>query len=42
MLKDAPAVSTYQDEYQHATALIKNARDMTQLLMNDGLIEMSD
>ena len=34
--------TTYQDEYQHATALIKNARDMTQLLMDDGLIEMSN
>jgi malate dehydrogenase (oxaloacetate-decarboxylating) len=34
--------TTYEDEYHRAAAIIKNARDMTQLLMDEGLIEMSD
>jgi malate dehydrogenase (oxaloacetate-decarboxylating) len=34
--------STYEEEYQRASAIIKNARDMTTLLMDEGLIEMSD
>ncbi len=34
--------TTYEEEYHHAAALIKNARDMTQLLMDEGLVEMSD
>ena len=33
--------TTYEEEYQLASAIIKNARDMTQLLMDEGLIEMS-
>jgi malate dehydrogenase (oxaloacetate-decarboxylating) len=34
--------TTYEDEYHRAAAIIKNARDMTQLLMDEGLIEMTD
>ena len=34
--------TTYEEEYHRAAAIIKNARDMTQLLMDEGLIEMSD
>ena len=32
--------TTYEEEYQRASAIIKNARDMTQLQMDEGLIEM--
>jgi malate dehydrogenase (oxaloacetate-decarboxylating) len=34
--------TSYEEEYHRAAAIIKNARDMTQLMMDDGLIEMSD
>jgi len=34
--------TTYEEEYHRAAAIIKNARDTTQLLMDEGLIEMSD
>jgi len=34
--------TTYEEEYHCASAIIKNARDMTRLLMDEGLIEMSD
>jgi malate dehydrogenase (oxaloacetate-decarboxylating) len=34
--------TTYEEEYHRAAAIIKNARDMTQLLMDEGLIEMSE
>jgi len=34
--------TTYEEEYQRASAIIKNARDMTQLQMAEGLIETSD
>ena len=34
--------TTYEEEYQHASAIIKNARDLTQMMMDEGLIEMSD
>ncbi len=34
--------TTYEDEYQRAAAIIKNARDTTQLLMEEGLIEDTD
>jgi malate dehydrogenase (oxaloacetate-decarboxylating) len=34
--------TTYEEEYHRAAAIIKNARDTTKLLMDEGLIEMSD
>ena len=33
---------TYQEEYTHASSIIKNARDMTQLLMEEGFIAESE
>ncbi|HZY43810.1 MAG TPA: NAD-dependent malic enzyme, partial [Anaerolineae bacterium] len=33
---------TYEEEYQHASSIIKNARDMTQLLMEEGFIAESE
>jgi malate dehydrogenase (oxaloacetate-decarboxylating) len=38
----AHITTTYEEEYQRASAIIKNARDMTTLLMEEGLIEMSE
>ncbi len=34
--------TTFEDEYHRAAAIIKNARDMTQLLMDEGLIDTTD
>jgi malate dehydrogenase (oxaloacetate-decarboxylating) len=34
--------TTFAEEYQRAATIIKNARDMTQLAMDEGLIEMTD
>ena len=34
--------TTYEEEYHRAAAIIKNARDTTRLLMDEGLIEMTD
>ncbi len=34
--------TTYEEEYQRAADIIKDARDMTQLLMDEGLIEATD
>lgn len=33
---------TYDEEYQHASAIIKNARDLTRTMMEEGFIEMTD
>ncbi len=33
---------TYEEEYHHAAAIIKNARDLTQTMMEEGFIEMTD
>jgi malate dehydrogenase (oxaloacetate-decarboxylating) len=33
---------TYEEEYHHAMSIIKNARDMTQLLMEEGYIAESE
>jgi len=34
--------TTFEEEYHRASAIIKNARDMTQVMMDEGLIEMSN
>jgi hypothetical protein len=34
--------TTFEDEYHRASSIIKNARDMTQLMMDEGLIDMTD
>jgi malate dehydrogenase (oxaloacetate-decarboxylating) len=34
--------TTYDEEYRHAAAIIKNTRDLTQAMMDDGFIEMTD
>nr|MBN1228815.1 NADP-dependent malic enzyme [Anaerolineae bacterium] len=33
--------TTYEEEYQRASAIIKGARDMTQMLMDEGFIDMN-
>ena len=33
---------TYEEEYQHATAIIKSSRDLTQLMMDEGFIAATD
>ena len=33
---------TYDQEYQLASAIIKNARDLTHTMMDEGFIEMTD
>jgi malate dehydrogenase (oxaloacetate-decarboxylating) len=33
---------TYEEEYRHASAIIKQARDLTQSMMDDGFIETAD
>jgi malate dehydrogenase (oxaloacetate-decarboxylating) len=33
---------TYDEEYQHASAIIKNARDLTHTMMEEGFIETTD
>ncbi len=33
---------TYQEEYDYASAIIKNARELTQTMMEDGYIEMTE
>ncbi len=38
----ARKTTTYQEEFDRAAAIIKNARDMTQNMMADGFIAPSD
>jgi malate dehydrogenase (oxaloacetate-decarboxylating) len=33
---------TYDQEYELASAIIKNARDLTNTMMDEGFIEMTD
>ena len=33
---------TYEEEYQHAAAIIKSSRDLTQLMMDEGFIAATD
>jgi malate dehydrogenase (oxaloacetate-decarboxylating) len=33
---------TYEEEYEHASSIIKNSRAMTQLMMEEGFIEEAD